>query len=63
MSSASTTEALPHLRSADIAEAALAMDHSAAFRGGGKMHEPHRLVGRAAAGTRNPGDRHRELGR
>jgi hypothetical protein len=40
----------------------LAVNEIAAARPRGEMHEPDRLVGGAAAGPGNAGDRHREIG-
>ena len=53
----------PHLAAADVAEAFFAVDEPAAARRGGEMHEADRLVGAAAAGAGDAGDRHREIGR
>ena len=63
IASASTTDAWRTSRAPDVAESALAVNEPPAARGGGEMHQPDRLVRRAAARPGNAGDRHREIGR
>ncbi len=53
----------PDLRAPDVAIAALAVDQPAVARGGGEMHQPHRLAWYCAARASNAGDRHGDVGR